>query len=173
MDTGADAHSRFNGFRTLSKPRTPLPVRLALPHRAQTWCKRNDCEISGLGHFQQSGSAGWRAERRRSFCPWASFWLSYRVQSTCAFALLNKFPASAMFVLARAHPRATTSPGVGHRAPSPRSAPVLGRSNFLTTDGSRKTRKRQPGRHPLACASPCIHPVRLLHFFEASPEWAG
>ena len=39
-----------------------------------------------LEHFQQSCSAGLRSERRRSFCPWASFRLSYRVRGTCAFA---------------------------------------------------------------------------------------
>ena len=43
-------------------------------------------QFKTLEHFQQSCSAGLRSERRRSFCPWASFRLSYRVRGTCAFA---------------------------------------------------------------------------------------
>jgi len=47
---------------------------------------RRPRRFPGLEHFHQSCSAGLRSERRRSFCPWASFQLSYRVHGTCAFA---------------------------------------------------------------------------------------
>ena len=61
----------------------PLPCPLLL------WGRRGR-QIASFGlkleHFHQSCSAGLRSERRRSFCPWASFRLSYRVCGTCAFA---------------------------------------------------------------------------------------